>query len=552
MPPRPADSLALVTRVQAALRAPGMPFEVEQTPDGPRYLRAPRTLRELLDATLTHGDRTFLIAGSDRYSFAEHHGAAASLASRLLGTYGLRPGDRVAIAMRNLPEWQVAFWACQAAGLVAVPLNAWWTAEELAYALDDCTPGLVIADQERAGRLVPWATTHRVPVLTDLTGLPRNGVAPEVRIAPDDLATLLYTSGTTGRPKGVEATHAAWCAAATTPRFFAATSVLCAGGDPATARPQSVLMTFPFFHVAAFTTMFPLMASGGCAVLMHRWNADEARRLIAEHRVTTFAGVPTTALGLLDAADAAGDELAGLTLIGTGGAAAPPGLAGRIAGRFDGRIAARNGYGLTETCGGVLANLGARYLAHPESIGRPAPALELRIADPAGRPLPEGAIGELQLRGQSLFRGYRHNPEATEAAFTDGWFRTGDLARVVDGEVYVLDRLKDLVIRGGENVHCIEVEGVLTTHPDVADAAVLGVPHATLGEEVAAVVVLRPDATAGPDELRAHVAARLAAFKVPSHLVLRTEDLPRNPTGKVLKRQLREELCSGTRRRGAT
>ncbi|WP_457031963.1 class I adenylate-forming enzyme family protein [Kitasatospora sp. P5_F3] len=546
MTPRPADSLALVTRVQAALRAPGMPFEVESTPEGPRYLRAPRTLRELLDATLTHGDRPFLIADSGRYTFAEHHGAAASLATHCLGAYGLRRGDRVAIAMHNLPEWQIAFWACQLAGLVAVPLNAWWTAEELAYALDDCTPGLVIADPERAERVAPWATRHGVPVLTDLTGLPRDGAAPEPRVEPTDLATLLYTSGTTGRPKGVEATHAAWCAAATAPRFFAATSVLCAGGDLAAVRPHTVLMTFPFFHVAAFTTMFPLMASGGSAVLMRRWDAEEARRLIAEHGVTTYAGVPTTALGLLDAADAAGDGMPGLTMINTGGAAAPPGLAGRIARRFDGRVEARNGYGLTETCGGVIANLGARYLAHPESIGRPSPALELRITDPAGHTLPDGEIGELRLRGQSVFRGYHGNPEATAAAFADGWFRTGDLAKVLDGEVYVLDRLKDMVIRGGENVHCIEVEGVLTAHPDVADAAVLGVPHPALGEEVAAVVVLRPGATAGPDELRAHVAGRLAAFKVPTHLVLRTAALPRNPTGKLLKRQLREELALGT------
>ncbi|MFJ9519583.1 class I adenylate-forming enzyme family protein [Kitasatospora sp. NPDC101801] len=544
MPPRPADSHALVTRVQAALRAPGMPFEVESTPEGPRYLRAPRTLRDLLDGTLAHGARPFLIAGSGRYTFAEHHGAAASLATHCVGAYGLRPGDRVAIAMRNLPEWQVAFWACQAAGLVAVPLNAWWTAEELSYALDDCAPALVIADPERAERLTTWATAHGVPVLTDLTGLPRDGVAPQVRIEPDDLATLLYTSGTTGRPKGVEATHAAWCAAATAPRFFAATSVLCAGGDLAAVRPQTVLMTFPFFHVAAFTTMFPLMASGGTAVLMPRWDAEEARRLIAEHGVTTYAGVPTTALGLLDSADAAGDRLPGLTMMNTGGAAAPPGLAGRIARRFDGRVEARNGYGLTETCGGVLANLGTRYLAHPDSIGRPSPALELRIADPAGRTLPDGEAGELLLRGQSVFRGYRNNPEATAAAFTDGWFRTGDLARVLDGEVYVLDRLKDLVIRGGENVHCIEVEGVLTDHPEVADAAVLGVPHPTLGEEVAAVVVLRAGATVGAAELRSHVGGRLAAFKVPTQLVLRTTELPRNATGKVVKRQLREELLA--------
>ncbi|MEV8093649.1 class I adenylate-forming enzyme family protein [Kitasatospora sp. NPDC085879] len=553
----PEDSLAAVARAHRSLAAPGAPFEAEPGPRGPRYVRGPRTLRELFDATLAHGDRPFLVAGERVWTFAEHHAAASAVAHRFRTVYGLRPGDRVAIAMRNLPEWQIAFWAAQAAGLVAVPLNAWWGAEELARALDDCAPGLVVTDRERAGRTADWAAVNGVPLLTvgaagtggtagphdrfedlPLTGLP----APEPVAGPDDPATLIYTSGTTGRPKGVAASHANWCAGAHTPRFFAAGAALCRGEAPQAAPPPTVLMTFPFFHVAAFTSVFLAMAAGGTTVLMHRWEADAARELIARHRVTIFAGVPTTALGLLDAADAAGDPLASLTMVSTGGAPAPPGLAGRIARTFGGRVEARNGYGLTETCGGVTANVGARYLARPESIGRPCPAVEVRIAGPDGAPLPDGEIGELLLRGQPVFLGYRGDPEATAAAFTaDGWFRTGDLARRADGEVYVVDRLKDVVIRGGENVYCGEVEGVLLSHPDIADAAVVGVPHPLLGEEVAAVVVAH--AGAGPDaaEVRAHVAARLAAFKVPAHVVFRAGPLPRNPTGKVLKQELRQE-----------
>ncbi|WP_441245377.1 class I adenylate-forming enzyme family protein [Kitasatospora sp. McL0602] len=556
--PQPADSLAVVTRVQAALCARGMPFEVEHTPAGPRYLHAPRTLREFLAGTLAHGDRTFLVADSGSWTFAEHHATATTLARHYRDTLGLRPGDRVVIAMRNLPEWQIAFWATQLAGLVAVPLNAWWEAEELAYALDDCTPGAIVADPERAERLAPWLAAHPTPLLTDadITAL-RSAARPTAPAAdleadaetdfgplsPDSAATLLYTSGTTGRPKGVVAGQAAWCAAATNPRFFSATSVLCAGGTLADVVPPTALLTFPFFHVAAFTSLFPVMSSGGTAVLMRKWDAATALELIAEHGVTTYVGVPTTALGLLDAADAAGAALPTLQMINTGGAAAPPELARRIARRFGGRVEARNGYGLTETCGGVTANIGARYLAHPDSIGRPSPALEIRIADPEGRPLPDGEVGELRLRGQSVFHGYRNNPEATAAAFSDGWFRTGDLACVRDGEIYVVDRLKDLVIRGGENVYCVEVEGVLFDHPEVADAAVLGVPHPTLGEEVAAVVVLHPGATVDADGLRKHVARRLAAFKVPAHVHLRATELPRNPTGKILKRLLRSELA---------
>ncbi|MFI9269567.1 class I adenylate-forming enzyme family protein [Kitasatospora sp. NPDC052896] len=573
--PAPSStSLAVVARVQAALAAPGTPFETVETPHGRRYVNGPVVLRDLLDATRAHGDRPFLRLGDRGYTFAEHHAAAAALAHRCLEHYGLRPGDRLAIAMRNLPEWQVAFWAAQLAGLIAVPLNAWWSAEELGYALDDCAPGLIVADAERAERLTGWLAgrgAERPWLLTvgaadDLAdGGPAGGpnsrterfaelpapadavAAPDVAISPGDDATIMYTSGTTGRPKGVVATQAAWCAAAVSPRFFGATAALTAGRDPARVPPQTALMTYPFFHVAAFTALFPLMANGGTAVLMRRWDPATALELIARHTVTTYYGVPTTALGLLDAADRAGDPLPGLAVISTGGAAAPPGLARRIARRFAGRVEARNGYGLTETCGGVIANVGARYLEHPERVGRPAPALEVRIAGPAGEPLPEGAVGELWLRGQAVFRGYWNQPEATAAVLSDGWFRTGDLARLHDGEICVVDRLKDLVIRGGENVYCVEVEGVLQDHPAVADAAVLGVPHPLLGEEVAAVVRLRPGTRADAGELRGHVAARLAAFKVPAHVVFRGEALPRNATGKVLKRQLRGEVLAELR-----
>ncbi|MEU5917160.1 class I adenylate-forming enzyme family protein [Streptomyces sp. NPDC047141] len=531
------------------LTADGAPFAVV---DGV-FAGGPRTLREFAEVTWAYGDRVFLVSEDVRMTYREFFDAACGLARRFTGAYGLRPGDRAVVAMRNLPEWHVAFWAAQLAGLVAVPLNAWWTEDEFAYALDDCAPGVLLVDGERVGRVRAWAARNGVPGIV-FRGEAEEGFAayvadtdpvlgpPPVDVLPEHDATIIYTSGTTGRPKGAVATHLAQAGAAMNPRYFAAAAALARGEVPGTGPTIVSLTTFPFFHVAAFTSFYAVMAAGGTLVMMRKWDAARALELIREHRVTHYAGVPTTALQLLDLARSTGDPLASLTLLSTGGAAAPPGIVAGITEAYGERIEPRNGYGLTETCGGVLANVGAEYRAHPGSVGRPSPVTEVRI----DRPDPDG-VGELWLRGQSLVRGYWGNEAATRAAFTeDGWLRTGDLARVDgEGRVRVVDRLTDMVIRGGENVYCVEVEGVLHEHPDVVDAAVLGAPHPLLGEEVVAVVRLRPGADPGVERLRAHVGARLAAFKVPARILVREEELPRNQTGKILKRRLRDALSSG-------
>ncbi|MFC4609032.1 class I adenylate-forming enzyme family protein [Streptomyces maoxianensis] len=543
------------TRPEAALAAPGAPFAVVRGEDGGLlYADGPRTLREFVEATWSFGDQPFLVAATGTYSYREFFTAASALARRFVEVYGLRPGDRAVVAMRNHPEWQIAFWAAQLAGLVAVPLNAWWTQDEFAYALDDCSPRVLLVDGERLPRVDAWRRRAGVPVVVfHGEGTPGAGVEryedfetpdpfaapPGVEVRAEDDATIIYTSGTTGRPKGAVATQLAQAGAAHNPRFHAAASALARGVMPGQGPAPVALMTFPCFHVAAFTTLYSTMAAGGALVLMRKWDADEALALIERHRVTHFSGVPTTALQLLDAAERAGAELETLTHLNTGGAAAPPDLVARLTARYGQRIEPRNGYGLTETCGGVLANYGAGYRENPQSVGRPTPATEVRIAGPDGHELPEGQVGELWLRGQALARGYWNNPGATAAAFHEGWFMTGDLASVRDGRVSIVDRLKDMVIRGGENVYCVEVEAVLHGHPDVADAAVLGVPHPVLGEEVAAVVQLRAGSTVTADELRAHVGKALAAFKVPAHVLVRDEPVPRNPTGKILKRELR-------------
>ncbi|MFE2015293.1 class I adenylate-forming enzyme family protein [Streptomyces sp. NPDC059491] len=529
------------------LTADGAPFAVE---DGV-YANGPRTLREFVEAVWGYGDRVFLVAEGERMTYREFFDAACGLARRLTGEYGLRPGDRAVIAMRNVPEWQVAFWAAQLAGLVAVPLNAWWTEEECAYALGDCAPGVLLVDGERVGRVRAWAAAHGVPGIV-FRGEAEAGFEayvvdddpllgpPPVDVLPEHDATIVYTSGTTGRPKGAVATHLAQAGASMNPRYFAAAAALARGDLPGTGPAPVSLTTFPFFHVAAFTSFYAVMAAGGTLVMMHRWDAAGALELIRKEGVTHYAGVPTTALQLLALARETGDPLETLTLLSTGGAAAPPGIVAGVTEGYGRRIEPRNGYGLTETCGGVLSNVGAEYRAHPGSVGRPSPVTEVRIEAPDA-----DGVGELWLRGQCLVRGYWGDEEATRAAFAPGgWFRTGDLARVdADGRVSVVDRLTDMVVRGGENVYCVEVEAVLHDHPDVVDAAVLGVPHPLLGEEVVAVVRLRSGADRDDVErLRAHVGSRLAAFKVPARVYVREGELPRNPTGKILKRELREDV----------
>ncbi|MFI1825006.1 class I adenylate-forming enzyme family protein [Streptomyces sp. NPDC020412] len=534
--------------VGEGLTGGGAPFEVERGEGGGlAYVGGVRTLTEFVEATWGYGDRVFLVGEGRAYTYREFFAAASALARRLVDGYGVRSGERVGIVMRNHPEWVIGFWGVQLAGLVAVPLNAWWTEGELAYALDDCEPAVLLVDGERLGSVQAWAGARgarvvvfhgdgggaesagaRIERYEDWEAPDPYGAPPAVDVRGEDDATIIYTSGTTGRPKGAVATQLAQVGAAAHARYQAAAATLARGGVPGAGAAPVALMTFPLFHVAAFTTLFPVMATGGTLVLMRKWDAVQAVRLIDEHRVSHFSGVPTTALELLDAAGRAGGGLASLTNLSTGGAAAPPELVARLTARYGTRIEPRTGYGLTETSGGVLASFGDAYRADPLGVGLPAPAVEVRID--------EG--GELLLRGQSLVRGYWRDPEATAAAFTpDGWLRTGDLAVEVDGRIRIVDRIKDVVIRGGENVYGVEVEAVLHEHPAVADAAVVGVPHPVLGEEVAAVVQVRAGAAVTGEEVREHVRGRLAAFKVPAHVVF--GEVPRSLTGKILKRELR-------------
>ncbi len=555
--------------IDRTLTTPGEFFEIENlevrgTPVR-AWKHAPASLREVLATSRAHpADRPFIVLGDLRVDYGEHTRRVAALARRLVRDFGVQRGDRVVIAMRNYPEWSVAFFAATAIGAVAVPLNAWWTGAELAFGISDSGARVVVADGERLARLTPELDQLDVGAVlgVQLDDRPVDSVLPDsvvpmevagdgdelpdIGLAPEDLATIFYTSGTTGRPKGVVGTHRNICTNLVNLMYVGARAGMrtpTAATPQAPATPPVVLVPVPLFHATGcHSVLVAQLFFGGTLVLMRRWDPAVAVELIERERVTTLTGVPAMTWELLGVPDLESRDLSSLRSMGGGGAAAPPEIVRRAERRLPGR-GVSNGYGLTETSSLVASNSGADYAERPDSVGVPVPVCEVRIVDPAGGDVPTGGEGEVWIRGPNVVPGYWHRPEETAATFTDGWCHTGDIGRVDDeGFLFIVDRAKDIVIRGGENISSAEVEAALFEHPAVADVAVVGVPHQVLGEEVAAVVELRRGQTATPDELRAHVAERLAAFKVPQVIVFRDEPLPRNPAGKVLKRQLRDEV----------
>jgi long-chain acyl-CoA synthetase len=540
------------TEVIAELTAPGGPSELGVAVVRGIGLRvhvtSPQVLRDVHDLTAAFGDRPYTVYDGERITYAEHRARVAALARRYAEA-GLQRGDRVAICLRNYPEWEPLCWAAWVSGLVVVPLNAWWQAAELTHAVADADPRLVVADGERAAVLRGIASDD-VPVVVvrgeaegcapfdDFLGEVTDDRLPDVALDPEDDAFILYTSGTTGRPKGAVGTHRNLCTDVHNRRLTAAVGARLTGVAPPAA--PGVLLAFPIFHVAGLCGMVSATAAGSAIATLYRWDADEALRMITTEHLTSLAGVPTVARDLVRrAAETSDADLSSLVGIGMGGAPIPPELVRRVA-PFG---APSNGYGLTETTAGIAFNVGEDYLAAPDAVGRPVPSADVRAVDPeTGADLGEGTVGELWFRGPNVVRGYWNAPEATAAAFVDGWFRTGDLGRVDGGVVRVVDRLKDVVIRGGENVYCAAVEAELLEVDGVLDAAVVGLPHPTLGEEVAAVVVHAPGAVPDEAALRERVATRIAAFAAPTRITTTTEPLPRNAVGKVLKRDLRETL----------
>jgi long-chain acyl-CoA synthetase len=566
----PAMSVAQAHQI---LTGPGTLTEMEEKVIRGVSVRTFKNLPPTFGAMLEHarrfGPRTFLVYEDERASYEAFYRAAAAIA-RDLQAQGVAKGDRVAIIMRNVPEWVAVFYGVLSIGAIATPLNAWWTGPELEYGLRDSGAKVVLADFDRYERIAEHLPNlpelkrlyvsradaeiahPRVVSLESVIGrtedwasLPDQG-PPGADVEPDDLATLLYTSGTTGAPKGALGTHRGAMTNVFTAAVAGARNFLRRGEAPPAPDPnlqRATLISVPLFHVTgSIAVLNPHVYTGAKIVMMHRWDPVRAFQIIERERINAAGGVPTIAWQLIEHPERSKYDLSSLETVSYGGAPSAPELVRKIREMFP-NAQPGNGWGMTETTGTVTVHSGEDYLNRPESCGPPTPVADLKVVDPIDgvTVLPPGQVGEIWAKGPHIAAGYWNKPEATAKTFVDGWIRTGDLGRLdEEGFCYVVDRAKDMLIRGGENIYCIEVENALYDHPSVMDAALVGVPHRTLGEEPAAVVSLKPGAQATEEELRAHVAVRLAAFKVPVAIRFWPETLPRNANGKILKSELKK------------
>jgi long-chain acyl-CoA synthetase len=567
----PAMSIA---QAHAMLTQPGSPLEIEEKDiRGVRlktWKNQPASLRDVVAHSRAHGERVFLVYEDERVTFEAFHRAVANFAKEL-ASQGVTKGDRVAVIMRNLPEWVVAFYAAASLGAIVTPLNAWWTGPELEYGLTDSGTKVAILDAERYHRMLehfpncpelvrvyvsreheeiahPWVSKLEDVIggANDWAGLP-DAALSDVAIDADDDATIFYTSGTTGRPKGALATQRGVNTNILTAAAGGARSFLRRGEAPPAPDPsapqRSSLISVPFFHVTGcMAVLNSSLFAGAKLVMMYKWDVIRAFELIEREKIQSAGGVPTIAWQLIEHPARANYDLSSLESVAYGGAPSAPELVRRLRETFP-KSQPGQGWGMTETCATVTSNGAEDYINRPDSCGPAAAVAELQIRDAADgvTVLPTGVVGELWSKGPMNCKLYWNKPEATAQTFVDGWVRTGDLARLDDdGFCFIIDRAKDMLIRGGENIYCVEVENVLYDHPAIMDAAVVGIPHRTLGEEPAAVVTLKPGAEATEAELRAHVAERLAAFKVPVQIRFWHETLPRNPNGKILKNELKK------------
>ncbi|GAA3998033.1 class I adenylate-forming enzyme family protein [Streptomyces marokkonensis] len=546
MPSETDHRSAALARV-SALTGPGGPFELADDDvlgtRLPVFTHRQRALHEVLHASVAHADRDYIVTADRRITFTQHAAQVASLARVLREQYGVAKGDRVAIAAANSPEWIQTFWATVSIGAVAVGFNGWWSAREMAHGVDNAEPSLVVADARQSAKLADCA----VPVLSleedvrrFLTAHP-DAPLPSADVAEDDPAVILYTSGTSGRPKGAVHTHRNLLAVVEYHRLNDA--LLREFGDPLAAENRVYLLTLPLFHIASLHNLAVPRLATGSRIALHQgaFDVDAVLGMVERERVTNWGAVPTMAHRLLEHGRADQYDTSSLTAFALASAPSSTQFKERLRRELPfAKDSLVDSYGLTESCTAIAAANPQELAAAPGTLGRPVTGVRLEIRDPAGEVLGEGEEGEVWVRSMYNMLGYWRDPEATGNSIgADRWLRTGDLGCLREGRLFLVSRRSDLIIRGGENIYPAEVETVLVEHPDVAECLVLGVPHADLGQEVAAVVVLRPGSTVTEEALREYAANELAYFKVPRRWRLTTDGLPRNATGKVIRHSVR-------------
>jgi acyl-CoA synthetase (AMP-forming)/AMP-acid ligase II len=554
----------------AELCKAGAPFELEQRKHKGReytaYKNAPDTLIALLNEARAHGDKDFLVYEGERHTFAQAFAAADALANALHEDFGVGVGDRVAIAMRNYPEWIIGFLAIALSGATAVPLNSWGQKAEIEYGLTDSEAKIVLADKQRLSFICDDLDTlgvraiavradaellanQRVYDLEELIEAHAGKPVPTVSVSSDDQAIMLYTSGTTGKPKGAMTSHIALTQGLYN---FDMSVMACAMTNPdaiqnmmAKGFDQAALLAVPLFHLSGLHSVFlTALRAGRKIVMMYKWDAETAVSLIEQERLTILSLVPSMLREIVSSPSFDTTDTSSLFNVGAGGAAGPPKLTATVAEKVDNPYPGA-GWGLTETNTSVSSFSGKATVYRPGSAGFLAPIMELKVRDDTGQALPQGEPGVLWVKTISLIDGYWNRPEANAEDFSDGWFNTGDIGYIDnEGFVFLSDRAKDLIIRAGENIYPAEIEAVFYHHPAVQEAAVFAVPDDKLGEEAGACVVVKKGQHVDEKELRELLHTHLAKFKVPRYIWFQPEPLPRNPSGKLLKKQLRERYAS--------